>query len=277
MAASERQEDVMGFWEDVTQPVRSVGEAFLSFGQSVTGAVGDVAQGGGLAAIGEKASKRLNTALAASGTMATGGLLESRVYQDIGDNKLVDTVTLGLSGDAAGFGRLTRDVRYTGEYSQEDLDDTIRGAGKLAVAGIGAAAVGYAGAGSGASSVGWGSASIGGVSGTDALLAANIADRARRGDIVGIGQAIGSQYGDPFSEYLPQFPTMPDWLSNVGNDIARGLTGSSPRGVPGPTVTEPYQYMDGGLATQESSKILPILLVLGAGIATYFVVRRLSK
>lgn len=267
----------MGLWEDITQPVRSVGDAFLSVGQSVIGGVGDIAQGGGLAAIGDKASKRLNTAFSAGGTIATGGLLESSAYQRIGDDKTIDAVTLGLSGDAAGFGRFTKDMRLYGSYRQEDFEDTIRGGGKLATAALGAAAVGYAGAGSGASSVGWTGASIGGVSGTDALLAANVADRARRGDIVGIGQAIGSQYGDPFSEYLPQFPAMPDWLSNVGSDITRGLTGSSPRGVPGPSVSEPYQYMDSGISAQQSSALVPIVVLTLTGLATYFIVKRLSK
>lgn len=134
----------MGWFDDIVRDVgnaaRNVGNAFVSTGDAVLGGARDIVQGGGIGAIGDKLGKRVNQVVGSGLTIASGGILETSSFQNFAERDTIDRLSLGLSGDLAGVGRLSKDARARNDIRQEDLDDL----GRAVAKGVGAiAAAGY--------------------------------------------------------------------------------------------------------------------------------------
>lgn len=249
-------------FRDIGNAVGAVANGFVSLGDSVLGSGAAILQGGGLPAVGEKLAKRANQALGSGLTIATGGVLETDLFQRLGDDKTVDRLTLGLSGDFAGAGRLFRDARARNDLRQEDMDDFFRGGAKI-VGAIGTA--GYIGA----SNMGFGITEGGAAAaegGSGWLTLANAKDAAFIG-----GLASAAQRGDT-SSFLSQITgeKIPDWVNNIAPQLPQ-QPGRAPQSQPGPTVaapqvSSPWQFADNGIGSSSKGGIDPVILASGAAL-----------
>ena len=266
----------MGFFEDagnfVSQAVQNTVQAGGQLINSVTGAVGDTLQGGGINAISEKASKRFNQGAGAYGTIVGGNFLQTDAVKQYGSDPSINNLTLGLAGDAAGLGNLLKTSRQTGGYSQDDLNSAFRAGGKaIAIAGVAGlynpnglslGEVSSITSGSTASTAAW--------SVTD-LSAGTILGGYAVGKSIasnGAGSTIQNFLSDSTGGIIPRVPTNPQTSPPLG--------GRAPAGAAAPNVSSPWQFADSGISGQGQDLTQPLLLTAVAVLAAYAYVR-LSK
>lgn len=196
-----------------------------------------------------------------------GYLAQTSKGQEFLSDKNVDRYSLGFSGDYAGTMRGANELQYTGDISQENLDDTFRFTGK--VAGVGAATTAYnayqsASAVGGSAIPGYTAAATTGAGyAKDASLVYGAGKALSRGDVAGAVNTINQVEGD---YGLPQLPTAPDWVPDLGA-IIDGLTGGSSA----PVVSNPWAYagqVDSGsgpsMPQAAGASILMVAAVAGA-------------
>jgi len=262
----------LGFFDDVgnfaTQVVQNTVQAGGQLINSVTGAVGDTLQGGGINAISEKASKRFNQGMGAYGTVVGGSFLQTDAIKQYGSDPSINNLTLGFAGDAAGLGNLLKTSRETGAYSQDDLNSALRASGK---------AIAFGGAASlynpGGLSLGEVSSLTSGSSGAAAWSVTDIS----LGTALG-GYAVAKSVANNGADRVFQ-----NFLSDqTGGLIPRTPINSPPlggrapaSGSAAPQVSSPWQFADSGISGQ-SDAMAPLLMAGVAILAAYAYVR-LSK
>jgi hypothetical protein len=264
----------LGFFDDVgnfaTQVVQNTVQAGGQLINSVTGAVGDTLQGGGINAISEKASKRFNQGFGAYGTLAGGSFLQTDAIKQAGRDQATNNLTLGLAGDASGLGNFLQTSRSTGAYSQDDLNSALRASGKaIAIGGAAGlynpngASLGQIGSitsGSSGSAAAWSvtDLSAGTILGGYAV-GKSIADR-------GAGTVVQNLLSDATGGAIPRVP------NPISSPPLGGRIGSS-----APSVTSPWQFADSGISGSGSGGIPERLMLAGVAVLAAYAYVRLSK
>lgn len=265
----------MGFFDDavsfVSQVATNTWQAGGQLVDSVTHGVVDVASGGGLAAVGDKVSKRFNQGVGAYGTLAGGSFLQTDFAQRVGNDKGWNNATLGIAGDASGYGNFLRTSRETGDYNQDDLNSTLRltgkaiaigaGAGQYNSEGLGLSEVGGITSGSTATAAsGWSSWTVGGILG-GATLAKSVIDK-------GAGATAQNYLSDATGGVVPRAPE--DRLPPLGGRLPAS-------GTAAPTVSSPWNFADSGLSGGAGSNVNQMLLLGSAAVLAAVLVARLKK
>ena len=180
-----------------------VGDAVRGAGDFVGGAVNivkapfDIAKNvvkGDIKGVGTTIKKNVGSIADAALPTGAAEFWRTDTGQNLLRNPTVDTLSLGYTGDAAGYFRGAGTLQKSGEISKEDLNSALRFGVKSAAAG----AIGHF---------------YGAPTGQQALTGSVIGNRAAAGDIRGaIGTFIGSDN--------PYFDS-PDWLGQIGDNLAR--------------------------------------------------------
>lgn len=254
----------MGFFEDagnfVSQAVSNTGQAIGQLANAVTGAVGDTLQGGGINAIGEKASKRFNQGFGAYGTIVGGNFLQTDAVKRAGSDPGLNTVTLGLAGDASGYGNFLQTSRNTGGYSQDDLNSGLRLTGKaIAIGAIAGEAEGikYVYKDASAALSGTGEYAAYASAGLTGIKYASDLASGRAGDVVKDATGIPA-----------------DFLNQPRNPQTSPPLGGRAPASGGTTVTSPWEFADSGiLGSGQNDLTKPLLLTAVAVLAAYAYVR----
>lgn len=264
----------MGFFDDVgnfaSQVVQNTVQAGGQLINSVTGAVGDTLQGGGINAVSEKASKRFNQGFGAYGTLVGGSFLQTDAVKHAGSDSSTNNLTLGFAGDAAGLGNFLQTSRNTGSYSQDDLNSALRASGKAIAVGTAAGLYNPGGLSLGeVSSLSSGSSGAGAAWSVTDLSAGTILGGYAVGKSIadrGAGTVVQNLLSDATGGAIPRVP------NPVSSPPLGGRIGSS-----APTVTSPWQFADSGISRGTQEGIAGPLMLTGLAVLAAYAYVRLSK